>query len=556
MHPAKAIFALAVAAFVFTATLHAQPSFPAQLPPIPTPAGNPITPPKALLGMALFFEEQLSSTGAVACATCHPLEHGGADDRARPNPGPDLLVGTADDRHGSPGVILQAANGGYVPAGLYPFARQVTPRRAPSVINAAFSTQQFLDGRAGPEFVDPVSGAMVFPTAAGLEAQVAETALSDVEMAHLGETWPNIVSRLRGVRPLALATDLPLPLAAFVGDGSAGYALLFQSAFGSPHITPARVAMAIATYMRTLVSDGAPIDAFLAGDANALTSQERNGFTVFATIGGCTTCHTPPLFTLPDAFIRTGVRPAVEDIGRAAVTAPGADSGAFKVPSLRNVGLRGPFFHNGGKATLADVVDFYDVGGDVPSPFLFPLNLSAQQKADLLAFLGRPLTDPRVANQLPPFDRPTLWSENTSRRATVVAPGSRAPGTVAPRFVLEEPAYGNSDDWTIALTGAPAGVPGALLVGASTSGPFVVGNVSLHVFPGPNSLVLPLPPTVAGGIGIAGDVRGVVSTTLPIPDTQGLEFPVVMQAVFPDPANSVFVASPAVSVPLFSQRGT
>ena len=122
------------------------------------------------------------------------------------------------------------------------------------------------------------------------------------------------------------------------------------------------------------------------------------------------------------------MRPPAEDLGRQIVTDNPGDRGRFKVPSLRNVGLRAPYFHNGGKATLTDVVNFYNVGGeffDNQDPAINPLGLSPQQIAQIVDFLQNGLTDPRVAQGLPPFDRPTLHSElvrrtrsSTARRRT------------------------------------------------------------------------------------------------------------------------------------------
>jgi cytochrome c peroxidase len=106
-----------------------------------------------------------------------------------------------------------------------------------------------------------------------------------------------------------------------------------------------------------------------------------------------------------------------------------AVDGAFKTPTLRNVELTGPYFHNGGQATLAQVVEFYNRGGDRrgedgndttgfgvhPSnldPDIEVLNLTDQEKSDLVAFLGRPLTDDRVRWEKAPFDHPELTVAN------------------------------------------------------------------------------------------------------------------------------------------------
>jgi cytochrome c peroxidase len=90
-------------------------------------------------------------------------------------------------------------------------------------------------------------------------------------------------------------------------------------------------------------------------------------------------------------------------------------AGSFKVASLRNVELTGPYFHTGGKSTLAQVIDFYSAGGDFSNPALAPLirplNLSADARRDLLTLLLA-LTDERVRRQQAPFDHPQLFIPN------------------------------------------------------------------------------------------------------------------------------------------------
>jgi cytochrome c peroxidase len=130
------------------------------------------------------------------------------------------------------------------------------------------------------------------------------------------------------------------------------------------------------------------------------------------------------------------VRPTAEDLGRAG-TGPNnvpfsqsgspKDRGAFKTPGLRNVKLTAPYFHNGGKATLEDVVDFYNRGGDFANPEkakrIQPLSLSANEKAALVDFLKNGLTDCRVAMQQAPFDHPSLDLPNASSLPAVGAAG-------------------------------------------------------------------------------------------------------------------------------------
>ena len=77
----------------------------AALPPVPVPPENPITESKRVLGKILFFEEQISTSNVVSCATCHVPASGGADPRVAAHPGLDGIVGTPDDIQGSPGVV-------------------------------------------------------------------------------------------------------------------------------------------------------------------------------------------------------------------------------------------------------------------------------------------------------------------------------------------------------------------------------------------------------------------------------------------------------------------
>ena len=231
--------------------------------------------------------------------------------------------------------------------------------------------------------------------------------------------------------------------------------------------------LAIELYESTLISDDAPIDRWFDGDPTALTDQELRGMAIFEGKGKCIECHGGPELTTaatrlePDAlegglvermamgdfgialydqgFYNTGVRPSVEDRGaggsdpfgnplsfsrqyKARIGDPSARDavdGAFKVPSLRNVELTGPYFHNGGASTLEQVVAFYNRGGDRRGPDgndttglgvnrsnldadIDALGLTADEQADLVAFLERPLTDERVRWEAAPFDHPGL----------------------------------------------------------------------------------------------------------------------------------------------------
>jgi len=168
--------------------------------------------------------------------------------------------------------------------------------------------------------------------------------------------------------------------------------------------------LSIQLYEDTLVSDQAPID------TGALSSSAARGLGLFTGKGRCVNCHKGPTFSDAangeggQAFANTGVRPVAADTGDIL-----KGQARFKTPTLRNVELTGPYFHNGGQATLAQVVDFYNRGADFAGGFtnsqIRPLGLSSGEKADLVSFLLS-LTDNRVRNRKAPFDSPSICVPN------------------------------------------------------------------------------------------------------------------------------------------------
>jgi cytochrome c peroxidase len=436
--------------------------------------GNPITLAKVALGKALFWDEQLSVTNTVSCGTCHLPEKGGVDPRALTgaarsrHPGPDGRLGTADDVTGSPGVPLMDAEGRLVWDELKGFDEQVTKRIGRSSIDAGYSNELSWDGRSSPVFRNPISNAVVLAGGGALESQSLEPLVSSVEMAQNGRTWDEVTTKIAAAVPLALATEVPGGLDRWIGMRS--YPQLFEDAFGTPEITPARIAFAIASYERTLFSDRTPFD-----EANALLRERpiaaARGLNTFKA-KTCATCHAGITFSDEQAH-HIGVRPrdAPEDGGRSDVSSADADRGTFLTPGLRNVALRGPYMHNGGLASLDAVLQFYDRGGDFRSPFneIQDFDLSPDERSDLVAFLES-LTDPRLPARVYPFDRPTLYSE--SNRIPVQS-GSGVAGTegVVPRATtIGPPVLGNSH-FTFAVHGALGGAAAVLVIGASEPPP-------------------------------------------------------------------------------------
>lgn len=207
----------------------------------------------------------------------------------------------------------------------------------------------------------------------------------------------------------------------------AEYEQLFQAAFANG-LTLENMQNALAAFERSLISDDSPFDRYAAGNVNALTPQQRRGLTLFRSgATRCFECHAAPTFAT-NTFRVIGV-PGDEDTGRAAV-ATDAPEGAFKVPSLRNVALSGPYMHNGLMTSLEEVVNFYANGGGrgISSQFMPNLDsfiqgftLTPQERADLVAFLYA-LTDESRLPEIPvsvPSGLPVVTPQENPMRAVV-----------------------------------------------------------------------------------------------------------------------------------------
>jgi len=511
------------------------------LPDVPFPTNNRLTEEKRVLGKILFYEEQLSTDNTVACATCHAQTAGGADKRRARQPGPDGAMDTADDIFGSPGVVAQDAARDYDPHPLFGLDRQVTARAAPPVINAGHALELFWDGRENDLFLDPDTGETLLLGFGALENQAINPPTTSVEMAHRQRDWAQITAKLAHARPLALASDIPPDMSAAALDAQT-YPELFRRAFGDPEITAARVAMAIATYERTLVSDQSPWDDFVRGDTSAMTPAEQRGWQAFQDVR-CTVCHVPALFT-DNRFANIGVRPVAEDRGRQNVTGLHADRGRFKTPGLRNAGLKSSYMHNGGFTTLREVVDHY------ANPKQFPenvdgfanVNLSQQRRADLTAFLENALTDPRVEQGLFPFDAARLHFDPANEPNPAPVPGTGRPLTsgVTPRIVAITPPLIGTDDFRVGLADVPEGAQAVLVISASEP---VAGEVAPDQVLGPFTASNPDGPAAA-------------TAHWPIPFSPALDGRVFyMQWRVDDPGASQPALSPAARFEMFCGFG-
>ncbi len=405
LKPAAALLLVAV----FSQAAAQIPPTPPPLPPVPVPAENPLSEPKRLLGKVLFWDEQLSSSSTVACGTCHRALAGGSDPRIGINPGPDTLAPTPDDIAGSPGVIRADAAGTPIQDPVFGFNPQITGRAANTAVMAVYAPNLFWDGRATSRFDDPETGLPSITVGGGLESQAVGPIVSHVEMARDGRSWADVKAKLAVSHPLSDATDLPADVATALAGGAA-YDDLFTAAFGDPAITGERIAYAIATYERTLIPNQTPWDRFRDGVAGAMTPGQVQGWNFFNG-SPCRACHVPPQFT-DNNFHNLGLRPPAEDLGRQIVTGLAGDRGRFKTPTLRNVGLKPTHMHNGRIATMNDAVLWYAPNN--PARFTdnldlaLPVGVPPQVLPALLDFLSNGLTDPRVAAESFPFDRPTL----------------------------------------------------------------------------------------------------------------------------------------------------
>jgi len=314
------------------------------------PKDSPLTPQKVELGRKLFFDARLSADGRISCATCH-----------------DPKFGFADSKPVAEGI------GGRRGA-----------RNTPTILNAMFNASQFWDGRAD-----------------SLDAQAVMPLINADEMGN--RSLEEVVERIKRI---------------------AEYSGQFEEVFNRP-VTIEDVGKAIASYERTLVSGNSAFDRYIAGDRAALSDSASRGLGLFRGKGRCSICHNfnlsfpfltdqnyrntgiaannPAFNDLTAAALqvaRTGATPerlaalgkqkGAADLGRFLITGNALDIGAFRTPSLRNVELTAPYFHDGSAATLLDVVRYYARGGN-ESPSrdweLHAVALTEAEQQDLVEFL-------------------------------------------------------------------------------------------------------------------------------------------------------------------------
>lgn len=239
---------------------------------------------------------------------------------------------------------------------------QMGTRNSPPIFNVAWHTSFMWDGGINH-----------------IESQPLAPITNPVEM---DETLANVVLKLQN---------------------SAEYPARFREAFGDDSITTQRLSRALAQFMAMMVSASSKYDKYIRNEGVTLTMVETNGLATFTM--KCAGCHPAPLFT-DHSFRNNGLDTVFADSGRELITGNAADRGRFKVPSLRNVGLTGPYMHDGRFTTLEEVLDHYS-SGVLSSPTLDPslvqpnntygIPLTAQEKQDLISFLET-LTDRDFVN--------------------------------------------------------------------------------------------------------------------------------------------------------------
>jgi cytochrome c peroxidase len=321
------------------------------------PKDNALDARRIALGKKLYFDTRLSKDGTVACATCH-----------------DVSRGFTDRRNASEGI------GG-----------QVGRRNAPTTMNAVFFQSQFWDGRA-----------------AMLEDQAKLPITNPIEMGQ---------------------PDGPTTVKAIAGD--AEYKTMFKAAYNAePNFED--LGRALAAFERTLVFLDAPYDRFVAGKASTLSDDAKAGWALFNGKARCVSCHqlngSSPIGTdqkfhnvgvsarhqdfaklvgsalaalakndSKETMDRLAIETDVSELGRFVVTRSYSDIGAFKTQQIRNVGITGPYMHDGSMQTLWDVMDHYNKGGEANAYLdggIEPLNLSEREIDQVVAFLFT-LTDAR-----------------------------------------------------------------------------------------------------------------------------------------------------------------
>ncbi|MDT0593326.1 cytochrome-c peroxidase [Glaciecola petra] len=209
--------------------------------------------------------------------------------------------------------------------------------------------------------------------------------------------------------PMKAHEEMNMDLDALIKFMSANeeYSAHFKRAYPDTGVSEASIAKAIAAFERTIISRTSPFDKWVAGDESALSPQQINGFKVFLDPekGNCSVCHQAPNFT-DNGFHNLGLASYGKenpDMGRYTQRPLRLMKGAFKTPTMRDIALTAPYFHDGSAANLREVVEHYQSGGVIKTniaPNFTAAKLSDQEVDDLIAFM-QALSSPQAPFTLP-----------------------------------------------------------------------------------------------------------------------------------------------------------
>lgn len=257
--------------------------------------------------------------------------------------------------------LNEDGNGGHDPVAIGPGGKKL-PRHSPVIWNVGYAKKLYWDGRS---------------------ATLEEQGLAALAGGNMAVGKDKLEDKAKEIGKIA------------------GYKKAFEAAFPGKGVTAQTIVMALSAYERSLVCDDTAFDKYAKGDKTVLKPEQKRGLVTFTGKGGCTTCHTPPFFSLaflsPEgAYFNTGIGTQGKsedqvDGGRKNVTKADTDWAAFKPPSLRNVAASPPYFHDGSVATLKDAVKLMASGGIKNknlTPLLTDKQLTDAEIDDVVAFLG------------------------------------------------------------------------------------------------------------------------------------------------------------------------
>lgn len=302
---------------------------------VPQPKDNKLTPERIELGKLLYFDKRLSSSEQFSCATCHHPKRGWTD-----------LVPVSK--------AIGAGRG---------------PRNSPTILNSAYGTRQFWDGRVKT-----------------LEQQALGPIEADVEM---NMNLEELIPKLNAIK---------------------GYQELFKKAYPESKgiITKEYLAKAIASFERTVLSTIAPFDKYIMGDESAINEDAKKGFELFTNKAHCSDCHDK--FNFSDgSFHNIGLHDGElqgKELGRYLTKRRAAWYGVFKTPTLRDVTKSWPYFHDGSVKTLEEATAICGNGGRYvnnvqnKSTYIIDRKLTRDEIDDIVEFM-KTLEGPDMQLEIP-----------------------------------------------------------------------------------------------------------------------------------------------------------